>query len=65
MTEYWFALFNESTTSNGSNLISPLDYKIVREYFGDEVLKIFVSWFVNRRKQINIQFDTDEPIIFY
>ena len=53
MTEYWYSIFDAATISNDrDNLVSPLEPAIIREYFGDSVSKIFVQWFINKRKML-------------
>ena len=52
MQEYWFALFDEATTSHGEHVIAPLSNKVIVEYFGRDVSKIFAQWFVQRRRAI-------------
>lgn len=52
MKEYWFAIFDAATTSNGEYAIEPLQSKVIGEYFGSDVVRIFAQWFVQRRKAI-------------
>lgn len=48
MNEYWYSIFNEATTNN-----QPLHYKVIQEYFGNDVVKIFVKWIAIRWIEIS------------